>query len=87
MQMLYHVVDIFLCCCKAWTLNLLLVPSNIRFREGLQERTLTAEGSPRVRIRIVQEYAHQIGTKTGAYGMLLPTEHIVGTSNRPNAPK
>ena len=69
------------------TLNLLLVPSYIRFREGLQVRTLTAEGSPRVRIRIVQEYVHQIGTETDAYGMLLPTEHIVDTSNRPYAPK
>lgn len=68
-------------------MNLLLVPSYIRFREGLQVRTLTAEGSPRVRIRIVKEYAHQIGTENDAYGMLLCTEHIVGTSNRPNAPK
>ena len=30
--------------------------------EGLQVRNLTAEGSPRVHISIVEEYAHQIGT-------------------------
>ena len=67
--------------------HLLLVPSCIRFREGLQVRPLTAEGLPRVRIRIVKEYAHQFGTENDAYGMLLCTEHIVVTSNRPNAPK
>ena len=61
--MLHHAVDIYIFCCKSKTLNLPLVPSYIRFREGLQVRTLTAEGSPRVRIRIVEEYAHQIGTK------------------------
>ena len=85
--MLHHAVDIYLCCCKSQILNLPLVPSYIRFREGLQTRTLTAEGSPRVRIRIVKECAHRIGTEKDAYGMLIFTKHIVGTSNRPNIPK
>ena len=85
--MLHHAADIYLCCCKGRTLNLLLVPSYIRFREDLQVRTLTAEGSPRVRTGIVKEYAHQTGTEKDAYGMLLCTEHIVGTSNHPNASK
>ena len=85
--MSYDAMDIYLCCCKSRTLNLLLVLSYVRFREGLQVRTLTAEGSPRVRIRIVKEYAHQIGTEKDAEGILLCTEHIVGTSNRLYAPK
>ena len=60
------------------------MPSYIRFREGLQVRTLTSEESPRVRIRIVKEYTRQIETENDAYGMLLCTENIVGTSNRPH---
>ena len=85
--MVHHAVDIYLCCCKSRTLNLVLVKSYKRFREGLQVRTLTARGSPGVRILIVKEYTHQIGAEKGAYWMLLFTEHIVGTSNRPHVPK
>ena len=64
-----------------------LVPSYIRFREGLQVCTLTAGGSARVRICILKEYAHQIGAEKGAHGMLLCREHVEGTSNCPYAPK
>ena len=83
----FYAMDIYLCCCKSRCLSLILVTSYRRFREGLQVRTLTARGSPGVRILIVKEYTHQIGAEKESYGMLLFTEHIVGTWNRPHAQK
>ena len=68
--MSHHAVDIYLCCCKIRTLNLLLVPSYIRCRAGMQVRILTGGGLPRVRIRIVKEDTHRIGTEQDVYEML-----------------
>ena len=78
--MSHHAMDIYQCNCKGRTLNLLLVPSYVRFREGLPVL-------PGMRIRIVKEYAQHIGAEKDAFGMLLCTQHIVGISNRPHAPK
>ena len=64
-----------------------MVPNYIRFREGLQVRALTSGGLAAVRIRIAKEYEHQNRTEKDVYEMLLCTEHIMGTTNRPHAPK